>query len=81
MKKLKNHKTDQLCEKLRSLLNEDGYRFSDADKALLKEILYELEELSNGQNEGKSRDSPLGYLLIVMRLLKFFGIDSIDQLF
>lgn len=81
MEKLKNHKCDLLCEKLRSLLNEDGYRFSDADKALLEEILFELEELSNGENEGNSRDSPLGILLIVMRLFKLFGIDSIEQLF
>jgi hypothetical protein len=79
--KLKNHETDQLCEKLRSLLNENGYGFSDADKALLKEILLELEELSNGVNEGKSRNSPLRYLSIVIRLLKFLGIDNIDQLF
>ena len=79
--KLKNHETDQLCEKLKSLLNENGYRFSDADRVLLEEILKELEELSKKEIEGKSRDSPLGYLLIVMRLLKFLGIENVDQLF
>lgn len=80
-KQLKKHKTDQLCEKVRSLLYEDGYRFSDADRALLEEVLFELEELSKGKDEGKGQNPPLDYLLIVMRLLKFFGIDSIDQLF
>jgi len=79
--KLKNHEKDQLCEKLRSLLNENGYRFSDADRALLEEILLELEELSKKEVEGDSRDSPFGYFLIVMRLLKFLGIENIDQLF
>jgi hypothetical protein len=79
--KLKNRKSDQLCEKLRSLLNENGYKFSDEDRALLEEILNELEELSSREIEGISRDSPLEYLRIVIRLFEFFGIDNIDQLF
>lgn len=79
--KLKNHETDQLCEKLRSLLSENGYRFSDSDKAILEEILFELEKISKNRVEVESQDSFLEYLLIVTRFLKFLGIDSIDQLF
>ena len=79
--KLKNRKNDLLCEKLRSLLNENGYGFSDEDKVLLEEILNELEELSKREIDGNSRDAPLKFLLIAMRFLKLFGIDNIDQLF
>ena len=53
--KFKNRKTDQLCEKLRSLLNENGYGFSDEDRALLEKILRELEELSTNEIDGNSR--------------------------
>ena len=78
--KFKNRKTDQLCEKLRSLLNENGYGFSDEDRALLEKILRELEELSTNEIDGNSRSSLVDYLLIALRFLKFFGIDDVDQM-
>lgn len=70
---------DQLIERVRSLISEDGYSFSDQDKILLKEILAELEEMSKN-NKGKSPKA-IDILNLLFKFLDFFGIDEISQLF
>lgn len=74
------HRLDHLKNGIRSLLNEDGYEFSEADKALLEEILEELEEMSNNENGG-SQIRVFEILSLVIRYLKFFGVNDISDLF
>lgn len=74
------HRLDHLASGVRSLLNENGYEFSDADKALLEEILEELEELIKTESSG-SQIRVFEILSLVLRYLKFFGIDDISGLF
>ena len=73
------HRLDRLIIGARSLIREDGYSFSEADKALLEEILAELEEMS--KNAEVSGPKLLDLLSLVLRYLKFFGIDDITGLF
>lgn len=70
---------DQLIERVRSLISEDGYSFSDQDKILLKEILAKLEEMS-GDNKGNPHRL-MDILNLLFKFLEFFGIDEISQLF
>ncbi len=74
------HRLDHLMNGVRSLLNEDGYEFSEADKALLEKILEELEEMKNNES-GSSQNRLFEILSLVIRYLKFFGVDDISDLF
>jgi len=74
------HRLDHLTNGVRSLLNENGYEFSEADKALLEKILEELDEVSNNEN-GISHNRIFEVLSLVIRYLKFFGVDDITDLF
>ncbi|WP_276388988.1 hypothetical protein [Eudoraea chungangensis] len=73
-------RVDQLQDGVRSLLAKSGYAFSEEDKALLEAILVELEEMSNGEKDN-SPDQILRILSLLLRFLKFFGIDDISGLF
>jgi predicted component of type VI protein secretion system len=73
-------KVDQLLNGVRSLFAKNGYAFSEEDKALLENILVELEEMLNNQ-KGNSPDQMLKTLFLVLKFLKFFGIDDITGLF
>lgn len=74
------HRVDQLGKKVRSLLAKSGYQFSEEDKALLEAILVELEEMLNDEQD-ISPDQTLKTLSLLLRFLKFFGIDDITKLF
>ncbi len=74
------HRVDQLQNGVRSLLAKSGYAFSEEDKALLEAILVELEEMSNNEKDN-SPDQILKVLSLLLRFLKFFGIDDISGLF
>ena len=73
-------KVDQLQSGVKSLLAKSGYAFSEEDKALLEAILVELEEMSNNESDN-SLDDVLKVLSLLLRFLKFFGIDDITGLF
>lgn len=74
------HRIDQLQSGVKSLLAKSGYAFSEEDKALLKAILVELEEMSDNETDN-SPDELLNVLSLLLRFLKFFGIDDITKLF
>lgn len=74
------HRVDQLQNGVKSLLAKSGYAFSEEDKALLEVILVELEEMSNNEKDN-SPDQFLKVLSLLLRFLKFFGIDDISGLF
>jgi hypothetical protein len=74
------HRIDQLQNGVKSLLAKSGYAFLEEDKALLKTILVELEEMSNNETDN-SPDELLKVLSLLFRFLKFFGIDDITKLF
>jgi hypothetical protein len=74
-----NHRIDQLQSGVKSLLAKSGYAFSEEDKALLKAILVELEEMSNNEMDN-SPDELLKVLSLLLRFLQFFGIDDITKL-
>ena len=73
-------KVDKLQSGVKSLLAKSGYAFSEEDKALLEAILVELEEMSNIETDN-SPDDVLKILSLLLRFLKFFGIDDITGLF
>ncbi|GIQ57969.1 hypothetical protein Flavo103_11050 [Flavobacterium collinsii] len=73
-------KVDQLLNGVRSLFAKNGYAFSETDKALLEDILVELEEMLNNQ-KGNNPDQMVKTLFLVLKFLKFFGIDDITGLF
>lgn len=73
-------RVDQLQYGVRSLLAKSGYAFSEEDKALLEVILVELEEMSNNETDN-SPNELLKVLSLLLRFLKFFGIDDITGLF
>lgn len=73
-------RVDQLLDGVRSLLTKNGYAFSEEDKTLLENILVELEEMSNSP-KGNSPNQLLQTLSLLLRFLKFFGIDDITGLF
>jgi len=74
------HRVDQLQIGVRSILAKSGYAFSKEDKALLEKILVELEEMSNNETDN-SPDELLKVLSLLLRFLKFFGIDDVTGLF
>lgn len=74
------HRVDQLLKGVRSLLTKNGYKFSEEDKALLKAILVELEEMSKVEKD-ICPDEILKILSLLLRFLKFFGIDDMTELF
>lgn len=74
------HRIDKLRDGVRSILAKSGYMFSEEDKALLEEILMELEEMSNNEKDN-SPDQVLKVLSLLLRFLKFFGVDNITELF
>jgi len=63
------------------LLTKNGYKFSEEDRALLEEILVQLEEISSKDDEDTSQHQILDLLSLLLRFLKFFGIDDISGLF
>ena len=73
-------RVDQLQDGVKSLLAKSGYAFSEEDKALLEVILVELKEMSNNEKDN-SPDQILKVLSLLLRFLKFFGIDDITGLF
>jgi hypothetical protein len=73
-------RVDQLLNGVRSLLAKSGYAFSEEDKALLEAILVELQEMSNKPKDN-SPNQVLQILSLLLRFLKFFGIDDITGLF
>lgn len=73
-------KVDQLQSGVKSLLAKSGYAFSEEDKALLEAILVELKEKSNNEKDN-SPDEVLKILSLLLKFLKFFGIDNITKLF
>lgn len=73
-------RVDQLLDGVRSLFTKNGYAFSEEDKALLENILVELEEMSNNA-QGNNPNQLLQTLSLLLRFLKFFGIDDITGLF
>lgn len=73
-------RVDQLQKGVRSLLAKSGYAFSEEDKTLLEKILVELEEISNNEKDS-SPNQLLKILSLLLRFLKFFGIDDITDLF
>ena len=77
---MKHSRLDQLLKKVRSLLEKNGHSFSDADKAQLEAILAELEELLNEENAERT-DQVLKLLSLVIRFLRFFGVDDFTDLF
>jgi len=74
------HRIDQLQSGVKSLLAKSGYAFSEEDKAILKSILVELEEMSISEKDNSSNEL-LTVLSLLLRFLKFFGIDDITKLF
>ncbi len=74
------HKLDRLQHGVRSLLVKNGYSFSDEDKALLETILVELEEISN-DDSGNNHNRILELLSLVLKFMKFFGINDMTDLF
>jgi hypothetical protein len=73
-------RVDQLLDGVRSLFTKNGYAFSEEDKTLLENILVELEEMSNNP-QGSNPNQLLQTLSLLLRFLKFFGIDDITGLF
>ncbi|MBR9847715.1 MAG: hypothetical protein GYB35_17210 [Algicola sp.] len=71
---------DKLQDGVKSILAKSGYAFSEEDKALLELILVELEEMSNSEKDN-SPDQTLKILSLLLRFLKFFGVDNISELF
>jgi hypothetical protein len=81
MKMIENkQRVDLLQDGVRSLLAKSGYAFSDEDKALLEAILVELEEMKHNEKDD-SPDQMLKILSLLLRFLKFFGVDDISGLF
>lgn len=74
------HRIDKLRDGVKSILAKSGYMFSEEDKALLEDVLMELEEMSNNEKDN-SPDQVLKVLSLLLRFLKFFGVDSITELF
>jgi hypothetical protein len=79
---MKKHKQriDQLQHGVRSLLTKNGYTFSEEDRALLEEILLELEKMSNTP-KGISPSQAIQTISLLLKFLKFFGIDDFTGLF
>lgn len=73
-------RVDRLQEGVRSILAKSGYAFSDEDKTLLESILVELEEMSNNEKD-VSPNQVLKVLSLLLRFLKFFGIEDVSELF
>jgi phosphate uptake regulator len=74
------HNLERMHEGVSSLLKENRYAFSDADKALLNDILIELEEILK-QEKPDNGKKVFDALSLVLRYLKFFGVDNISDLF
>lgn len=74
------HRLSNLTHGVSLLLDENRYEFSDADKALLEEILEELNEMSKDES-GANSNRMFEVLSLVLRYLRFFGIDDVSNLF
>ena len=66
-------RVDQLHFGIRSLLAKNGYMFSEEDKALLEEILVQLEEMSKNEKD----EGPIEILRILSLVMKFFEISEL----
>ncbi|GEC73145.1 hypothetical protein SAMN05443543_101243 [Flavobacterium flevense] len=73
-------RVDQLQDGVRSLLTKNGYTFSEEDKTLLEDILIELERMSNSPN-GINPNQAIQTISLLLKFLKFFGIDDFTGLF
>ncbi len=74
-------RVDQLLDGVRSLLTKDGYAFSEEDKALLEDVLVELEKMSNSEKKSNNLQITIQVFNLVLKLCKFFGIDDYTGLF
>ena len=74
------HTIGQLQDGVRSILAKSGYALPDEDKAILEAILVELDEMSTNSTDESSYDV-LKVLSLLLRFLKFFGIEDISELF
>lgn len=74
-------KTDQLIKRVESLIKkENGYMFSDEDRALLEEILTTLKENPENPPDIDDMDGRfVKVLTLVIKLLEFFDIDSFSD--
>jgi hypothetical protein len=77
---MNKNKLERLKNGVSALLVKNGYEFSEEDKALLEAILAELEELIKADS-ASSKNQIWELLSLVLRYLKFFGIDDISNLF
>lgn len=73
-------RVDQLQDEVRSLLTKSGYTFSEEDRTLLENILLELQRMSNSQN-GINPNQTIQIISLLLKFLKFFGIDDFTGLF
>ena len=72
---------NRLQNEVRQLLTKNGYSFSEKDKALLEEILLELDKLPEIDNSGQKNEILLKYLSLLFKYLQFFGIKNLEDLF
>ena len=70
-----------LAEKAKTLLDENRYVFSETDKVLLQKITEELEELSQKPDGTDYQKELFDIVSLILRYLKFFGINDITDLF
>ncbi len=67
------HEIDRLRSGVASIISQNGYMFSDKDKALFEKVARTLQDISECKEKTNSI-SPQDIVLIVMRFLEFFGI-------
>ncbi|WP_306351077.1 hypothetical protein [Flavobacterium sp. '19STA2R22 D10 B1'] len=79
----------QLQNGVRSILAKNGYTFTEEDKAILENILVELEEMLNTPEDISPKDNSiegnkpyklLQIISLLLKFLKFFGIDNFTDL-
>lgn len=73
-------RVDQLQDGVRSLLTKNGYTFSEEDTTLLENILLELENMSKCQ-DGINPNQAIQIISLLLKFLKFFGVDDFTGLF
>lgn len=73
-------RVELLIKEVQQLLSKSGHMFSEEDRVLLKAILAELKEISNARTD-PGPDEMLRILSLLLRFLKFFGIDDFTKLF
>ncbi|WP_167618031.1 hypothetical protein [Maribellus sediminis] len=71
---------EQLIQRVAVLIDEDGYKFSDEDMSLLREIKAELERMS-AMKSTSGQLNWLDALSVVTKFLSFFDINDFNGLF